>query len=149
MDTETGLIEKVRRRLVVGDALAPTVAAVFLAIGGIVLIVFERSKTHQPYVSSRNLRFVGAICLLLVISLSVMRYAGPVAVWIANLMNSEPLEYRLLRDTAPWKYIGYFFGGTMMITGLISLVESKFTWRALRIAVGAVIVFNRSLRPSL
>jgi len=140
LDTDTGLVEKVRRRLVVGDALAPTVAAVFLAIGGLSLVFIERNASSQPHLTAQNLRFLGSIFGVLFIGLTVMRYAGPLAVWITNLMAGESLEYRLLRDTAPWKYIGYFFGGTLMITGIIALVENGISGRGLRIAVLAVIV---------
>jgi len=140
LDTDTGLVDKIRRRLVIGDALAPTIAAVFLAIGGLVLIIFERRVPSQPYMTGQNLRFISVTSFLLIISLILMRYTGPLAVWIANLSGGEPLEYRLLRDTPPWKYIGYFIGGTVMITGLIAQVESVLSWRTLRIAVLAAIL---------
>ena len=48
LDTETGLIEKVRRQTNIGDALAPTVAACFVGIGGVLLLLFERKDQHQP-----------------------------------------------------------------------------------------------------
>jgi hypothetical protein len=139
LDTETGLIEKVRRRVVIGDALAPSVAAVFLVIGGVVLIIFERNVPRQPRVTAGNLRFIGAIFLILTISLVIMRYAGPVAVNIANVFAGEPLEYRLLRDTAPWKYIGYFLGGIVMIAGLISLIEGRINTKILLVSMVAVL----------
>ena len=37
MDTGTGLVEKVRRKYSIGDALAPTVAGAILLMGGILV----------------------------------------------------------------------------------------------------------------
>ena len=72
-------------------------------------------------------------------SLVIMRYAGPAVVAIANMLQGGELEYRLLRDTAPWKYIGFFTGGVLMIGGMISLVEGRFRGRTLVAAILAVV----------
>ena len=44
-----------------------------------------------------------------------------------------------LADTAPWKYIGFGIGGGTMIFCMISFVEQRITWRALWVALAAVI----------
>ena len=34
-----------------------------------------------------------------------------------------------MRDTAPWKYIGFILGGVVLIAGLIALVEGRVSLR--------------------
>ena len=47
LDTASGIIEKVRGRYNIGDALAPTIAAVFLLVGGLLLATLERRAKEQ------------------------------------------------------------------------------------------------------
>jgi hypothetical protein len=140
MDTQTGLMEKVRRQVVIGDALAPTVAALFLILGGGLLAVVERNAENQPRMSLRGLGFTAILMAIVFFGLLVMRHAGPLSVWIVNAVQGGELEYRLLRDTAPWKYIGFFLGGTFLISGVISLVEGRVTGRTVLVAILAVVV---------
>ncbi|SPJ28505.1 hypothetical protein [Falsiruegeria mediterranea] len=140
LDTQTGLIEKVRRQVTIGDALAPTIAASFLAIGGLMLVLFERNADDQPRVSSQDVLFGLALVASVILSVLVMRYSGPATISIWNLLSGGEAEYRLLRDTAPWKYIGFLLGGTMMITLLVSLVEGRVRARTLLIAFVSVSV---------
>lgn len=135
LDTETGIIEKVRRQTNIGDALAPTVAAFFIGLGGLILILFERKAPDQPHISLLNLRFISLQMGILVLGFLIMLYAGPALVALTGAES----EYRLLRDTAPWKYIGYFLGGTLIVCGLISQAEGRFSARSLIIAVGVVL----------
>ncbi|MEP0942139.1 MAG: hypothetical protein ABJH63_06765 [Rhizobiaceae bacterium] len=135
LDTETGLIEKVRRRSMIGDALAPTVAAFFIGIGGVLLLLFERKEADQPRIDLTNLAFVGVQIGVLTIGFLIMLYAGPIAVALID----SGTEYRLLRDTAPWKFIGYFLGGIFIISGLIWQAEGRLTARSLLIAICVVI----------
>lgn len=139
LDTQSGMIERVRRQVVIGDALAPSVAAGFLLIGGLLLVLFERDDPNQPRLMAKPLLFLLSAMGIIGLSLLVMRYAGPTAVMLTNLGLDEPREYRLLRDAAPWKYIGFFLGGTGLIAGLIALVEGRFRTRAVIIAVLAVV----------
>lgn len=134
LDVETGIVEKIRRRTVIGDALAPTVAAFFVGLGGVILLVFERNDPDQPALTSTNLRFIGIQILILVVGFLIMLYSGPLAVYLLG----DGAEYRLLRDTAPWKYVGYFLGGTFIVSGLISCAEGKFTGRSVLIGVCVV-----------
>lgn len=135
LDTETGLIEKVRRRIMIGDALAPTMAAFFIGLGGLLLILTERKAPDQPVVNLTNLAFIGIQIATLILGFLIMLYAGPVAV---ALFNGDA-EYRLLRDTAPWKYIGYFLGGVFIVAGLIAQAEGRITWRGMFIAMSVVV----------
>jgi uncharacterized protein YacL len=140
MDIDTGVIEKVRGRLRIGDALAPTVAMAFILVGGILLIISERKATDQPTIKVEQLKFIIPALAILIISFLIMRYAGPLAVEVSNLFRSEPAEYRLLRASVPWKHLGFVLGGMTMITGVISLVEQRFTRRALLTSIIAVVV---------
>ncbi|MEM7438913.1 MAG: hypothetical protein AAF393_04885 [Pseudomonadota bacterium] len=131
LDTETSYVEKVRRKLTIGDAMAPTVAAVILALGGLLAILRPGSDTQ---LTGANLRFLGLLLCTLAVTFAVMRWAGPLA---ANLWAE--VEYRVLRDTAPWKYIGYFLGGTGMITALITMGTGRFRIHHMGIAMAAVL----------
>ena len=135
LDVETGLVEKVRRRIMIGDALAPTVAAFFIGLGGLVLVLFERKAPDQASVNLANVLFVGLQIFILVVGFLIMLYAGPLAV----ALFGGDTEYRLLRDTAPWKYVGYFLGGVFIVAGLISQSEGRLSLRAVAIAIGVVI----------
>ncbi len=140
LDTQTGWIEKVRRQVTIGDSLAPSVAAIFLLVGGAVLIAAERGAPDQPRLTSANLRFIGSVFMILLVGLVIMRYCGPLLVLIANMFSVEAQEYRLLRDTVPWKYAGYFPGGIVIISGLIALIEGRITGRTVLISTIAVMV---------
>ena len=64
----------------------------------------------------------------------LMRYTGPI---VAMLMN---LDYRPLRATPPWHYIGFLVGGTILIGGLTSLVERRLSARNFVIGFIAALV---------
>ncbi|MFC3612172.1 hypothetical protein ACFORG_00245 [Lutimaribacter marinistellae] len=133
LDTDTGLIEKVRRRLTVGDALAPTVAAAFLLLGGLIVTFFERPENARR-LSAQNLAFLAILLTLLTGAFLVMRWMGP---GLLALISED--GYRPLRDTAPWKYIGFLTGGTVMIAGLIAMVEGRLSLRGIAIGVVAAL----------
>lgn len=136
LDVETGLIEKVRRQTNIGDALAPTVAAFFVGLGGVLLLLFERNDASQPRLFSINLKFISIQIGILVFGFLIMLNAGPLAVYLLQ----EGGEYRLLRDSAPWKYVGYFLGGAFIVSGLISHVEGRFSVRNSLIGICVVVV---------
>lgn len=134
LDTATGMIEKVRRQVSIGDALAPTIAAVFIGLGGLFVLMFERG---QSSVSLTRRSFVFLIWLLAVVGLgfALMRWTGPA---VAALFSEE--GYRPLRDTVPWKYLGFLIGGTSLVAGLITLIERRLTVKAVLIGGGAALV---------
>lgn len=86
-DTESGIVEKVRGRFNIGDALAPTVAACFILFGGILLLVSERSAPDQPALGKSHITFIASLMAVAVTGLLVMRFAGPV---LANPMCFQP-----------------------------------------------------------
>jgi len=137
-DVETGITELERRRVVIGDSFAPTIAGLFLVSGAAGLMLLERNSPAQPKLSNRNLRFIGSAVTIIALSLIVMRYTGPLSVSAFNALTDSTDEYRLLRDSTPWKYLGFVTGGILLIAGLISLVQHKITWKSLCVAVLAV-----------
>lgn len=139
LDTKTGIVERARGKFVIGDALAPTVAAGFVLIGGLLLIVFERNAEDQPTLGLSKIQFVASLVAVIGVGFAIMRFAGPAAVEVANLFREDPLEYRLLRATPIWKHIGYVLGGTFMVSGIIAIVEQKMSRRAVLTGLATVI----------
>lgn len=149
MDVETGIIEKVRRQVTLGDAFAPTVAAIIIGLGGILLLL-ERtpSDLQQPdnHTNKKSLSqhlcmadALHAIVVLLVVAVSLwlMRYVGP---FVLSVVEGDTAEYRLLRDTVPWKYLGFIAGGVWLIVSLIAMAERRVRWQHFVIALLAVII---------
>lgn len=133
MDSATGMIEKVRRQVVIGDALAPTLAAMFLGLGGLLVALFERGDA-TPKLTPRNLAYLTVLLLILITSFAVMRWLGPA---LASVLSED--GYRVLRDTAPWKHLGFVAGGTGLVAGLITFVEGRFTLRSVLIGLTATL----------
>lgn len=132
LDTETWLVERSRGRFVIGDSLAPMLAGAFILIAGLMLL-FERPE-YDVKPSRDNMIFIFAMAAIGIVGLLLMRWAGPIAA--ALFAGGE--EYRLLRDTVPWKYIGFVAGGVVLIFSMIAFVEERLSWRAFWIALGAV-----------
>ena len=137
LDVETGVFEKVRRRIEIGDAFAPALAAGLLALGGLLLVVQAlRSRSFTRFSVSSFLYAVGLLAGFLLFHFLLM-WTGPALV---ALFGSEAAEYRLLRDTIPWKYAGFVLAGCMLITGLIAFVERKLTVQS--VAIGLIATFG-------
>ena len=117
LDTETGLVERVRRRNTIGDAMGPTVAGVILGLGG--LLTFFGSSDPEKSLSRDNILWLGKLLLLFVAALLVMRWLGPL---VGSLTENG---YRPLRGTIPWKYLGFVVGGAIMVTGLTALATRR------------------------
>ena len=131
MDTGTALVEKVRRKYTIGDALAPTVAGVILLIGG--MLLWLRPSADKA-ITRQNLIWATYLFGVFTASLMLMRHAGPI---VAMLMN---LDYRPLRATPPWHYMGFLVGGTILIGGLTSLVERRLSAHSFIIGFIAALV---------
>ncbi len=132
LDTDTWLVEKARGRFTVGDSLAPTLAALFISISGLMLLREQRDGNERP--SLENLRFIAAMIVIGTVAIVVMRWAGPATVTL--LASGE--EYRLLRDTVPWKYIGFALGGGILVFAMIVFTEQRISLRAAIISALAV-----------
>ncbi len=131
LDAETWLVERKRGRYTVGDSLAPTLAAVFIVVAGLLLLFEQRGQNEKP--NRDNLRFIAAMIGIGLVGLMLMRWTGPI---VTEALSGQ--DYRLLRDTAPWKYIGFVLGGTVLIFSMIAFIEERPSWRALVIALIAV-----------
>jgi hypothetical protein len=133
LDIETGLIEKVRRQTSIGDAMLPTLASGFVLLGGLFLLL--PSKAKAEVLTGDNLLYLIKLIAILAIAFAAMRWLGPALVWALT----EEGVYRNLRDTAPWKYIGYIVGGTILVSGLMAMVEGRVTARSIIIGLLATL----------
>ncbi|MEL6960206.1 MAG: hypothetical protein AAGL89_14765 [Pseudomonadota bacterium] len=131
LDSGSGLVETVRRKFVIGDALGPTVAGAVIALGA--LLVFLRPNEGRS-ISRENMTWLAALFGLFVLSTLLMRYAGPVA-WAWSETG-----YRPLRATAPWHYVGFLLGGTALIGGLTGLAKRQLSFRDFAIGFAAALV---------
>jgi hypothetical protein len=145
-DIESGLIEQVRRQTTVGDALAPSLWIVGMGLLGLILALDSAWKLRQGEAtragggpSWSNLMYVAGLAATIFAALGMMSLAGPMVVTAAQWFGLEIDSYRNLRDTAPWKYIGYVAGGFVLIFALMSYIERRPTWRLALIAALAVI----------
>lgn len=75
-DTGSGIVEKVRGKLSIGDALAPTVAFVLLAGAGALLAVEARHGGETARLTRANLAFLGLVVALFAVSIALMRWTG-------------------------------------------------------------------------
>jgi hypothetical protein len=139
LDSGTGLIEKVRRQVSIGDALAPTIAAGFIGIGGL-LVFIQKREPYPNGVTWRNLGFLATLLAGFAASFAAMRWTGPAVVAVADLFTEADMSYRALRDTAPWKYLGFLVGGTGLIAGMIGWIEGRLTRRTMVIALTAICI---------
>ncbi len=128
VDSETGLVERVRGRSAIGDAMAPSVAGTIIGLSGLWLIV---AGGNSVPIGRGNVAWLIGLLAVLGLSLSLMRWFGPAVVEAVT-----GADYRPQRDTPPWKYAGYLIGGTVMIAGLIFLVERRLHWSRILIALG-------------
>ena len=132
-DVDSGLVEKVRRRYQIGDMLAPAMALSVMLAGGVWLVLSgDRATVGRIAAPARAIAmFLGLVGA----SLLLMRFAGPAAVWIAEAAGlvEAGTGYRPLRDTLPWKFIGFLAGGTMMIWALSAYTDNVWSWRRLGI----------------
>lgn len=135
-DTATALVERVRGRTTIGDALAPTIAATILAVSSL-LLLFGFGRTDPNSGAAVSIRFLAGAFAILFVSLALMRWVGPVAV---ALFGPQGQDYRVLRDTFPWKYLGFLVGGTFMVAAPIMGLERRFRWQIVGLAFVIVLV---------
>jgi len=120
LDTDTGIVEKVRRKFVIGDALGPTVAGAVIALGAMLVML---RPTEGNALTKKYVFWMLGLFALFAVSLLLMRYAGPFAA------SFTETGYRPLRATPPWNYVGFLLGGTVMIGGLTGLASRRLSIR--------------------
>ncbi len=147
-DIETGVIETFRRRITIGDAMAPTVIVAGMLVVSFIMGIMaflrppsltERSKEG---LDRQSFTFQGRLIVIIAIGLAIMVYLGPLVVDLINLMGSEIGSYRQLKATYPYKLIGYVIGGFALIFGIISVVENRLTLNAAVVSLIAVVVLT-------
>lgn len=140
-DTVSGFVQSRRGRLAIGDAMAPGLAFGLMALSGL-LILFKAREACTALVTRHDVIFVLGLLGLVAVSFTLMRYSGPV---LAGLF-ADGGDYRALRDTTPWKHLGFVFGGGGMVAALISWMERRVTLRSVLIgfaaAIALILVFD-------
>jgi hypothetical protein len=148
LDIETGVIETFRRRVTIGDAMAPTIMAVAILVVSVVmgiLAVFqlaENSSDVKEDLNKQSFVFLARLVIVVSIGLVLMVYLGPMVVDLINALGGEIGSYRNLRATYPYKLIGYVFGGFVLIFGIISVVENRFSMNGALVSIIAVVVIT-------
>ncbi len=156
-DIETGIVEVYRRQVNIGDSMAPTVAAAALLIVSLLMGAFSYFRPAPPSAApldNRSFSFLARIAGVVVLSLVIMVYAGPLLVAIVNLFGDVGI-YRHLKDDFPYKFVGFVLGGGTLVAGLIMVVENRLSRRSIWIAAAAVLAlivvfdlpFNDTLLP--
>lgn len=136
-DVESGIFNTVRRRTEIGDAFAPVLAGAIILLGGVLLVLETLRKSGNTKLSASSIAFALALLALFTIALTFMRYAGPATV---TLFESTGMDYRALRDTAPWKYLGFVLGGMVLVTTPIAVIERRLGWKALAIGMATTLI---------
>ncbi|MBF2759032.1 MAG: hypothetical protein ISN28_01985 [Ectothiorhodospiraceae bacterium AqS1] len=139
LDSGSGIYELSRRKVVIGDALAPVVACAFIIVGAL-LDAVKGGKDHG--LDRTGLANLGWMLAAILAGLVLMRWAGPLTVDLATTLGfagenasgsdgKQVIEYRTLRNTPPWKYIGFFLGSALIIGALIARSERRLRPRHL------------------
>ncbi len=148
LDIETGVIETFRRRVTIGDAMAPTIMAVAILVVSVVmgiLTVFEPAENSSDVkedLDKQSFVFLARLVIVVSIGLVLMVYLGPMVVDLINTLGGEIGSYRNLRASYPYKLIGYVFGGFVLIFGIISVVENRFSMNGALVSIIAVVVIT-------
>ncbi|HJO86983.1 MAG TPA: hypothetical protein QF359_08485 [Rhodospirillales bacterium] len=147
-DIETGVVETFRRRVTIGDAMAPTMVAAALLVVSILMGVTAyfggRQQKHaaKAGLDKQSFTFLLRLTIAVGLGLGLMVYTGPVIVDIINSFGGEIGTYRHLKAAFPYKYLGYVLGGFFMVFGLIRVVENRFSASAAWASIIAVLVLT-------
>lgn len=143
-DTETEPIYSFRRQTYIGDSMLPMVAGVGIAICAAIHLLssFRRKPDNEfdaPFDTLTGVFFT-LFFAIVVVSLAVMYWAGPVALALFGPAGDEPLTYRQMRSTLPWKYVGFVTGGFLLVFGVTSLIEGRMSLKRALTSLLAVII---------
>ncbi len=147
-DTETGVLMQDRYSVEIGDGMAPTMSMIGVLVVSIALIAVSclqirsgASKADEDGIGIPGESFaaMAAVAASLAVSLTLMVWAGPLAVVSLQAGGVDIGSYRELSDTVPYKYIGFSLGGFVLVFSLIAWMEGRPSWRAAWTAAAAVI----------
>lgn len=123
-----------------GDAFYPTVLAVLLGLLGLIQMFSGLRKAGNRGATGltlENLHYLLVLCALLGISALLCYGLAP---WLAETLNGGR-AYRLLRDTAPWKFLGFGLAAPALIWPMVVLSERRVSLRgAIFVAVFVTIL---------
>lgn len=142
-DSETPPIYTFRRQTFIGDAMLPMVAAGGIAIFAAIHLITslrrsESARQDAPF-DALTVVFFALFAAILGGALVLMFWAGPAALALFGPSGEEPVTYRQMRSTVPWKYIGFVLGGFVLVFGVTSLVEGKMSVQRALYSIIAVI----------
>lgn len=132
--TDTGLYEIRRGKFTIGDALAPAFAGTVMAVAGL-LLLFGPKARDAPKLDTGHVKFLSAMIAIVLAGMVLMRWTGPAA----TMLFADD-DYRLLRDTVPWKYLGFASGGFVIVAGASAVVEGRFSRSAALAGIVAVLL---------
>lgn len=154
-DTETGVLYEDRYSVEIGDAMAPTMVAIAIALVSLAIGIgafLRRDKSpgepegasreessDRVGVSTENAITIVVLAAICAVSMALMIWSGPALVVITQWFGSSVESYRHVSDTPPFKYSGFVSGGLFMVFSLICWVEGHFSWRAVAIAAATVL----------
>ena len=150
LDSDTAAIYEFRRQVNIGDAMLPMVAGFgILLFSSVHLMLQLRRRPDEdfdPPFDRQTLVFYALFGGLVTLSLILMFWAGPLALALFGLSGDEPVTYRQMRSTFPWKYIGFVLGGFTLVFGLTSLIEGRLSWvrviSSLLAVLGLILIFD-------
>lgn len=130
-----------------GDGFFPyLLVSTLLCLCGIQITgVLFKSFTNDPQsvgergLDSSNFRFLACLSAIVGVGLAAMFWTGEFFVYILNNLNFVHASYRELLDVAPYKYIGYLLGGSIISLSLIVWSERRFRWHSI-ISVAVVLL---------
>ena len=134
-DTVSGYIQARRGRVSIGDAMAPGLAFGLMALSGL-LILLKAREPETARLTRHDVIFVAALILLVAVFFALMRYTGP----LLAALFTEAGDYRVLRDTVPWKHAGFVLGGGGLVAALISWMEGRISLKAALIGLVTTLV---------
>ena len=125
-DIDSGLIETVRRRNVIGDSLLPAGAMILIGLSAIALM--RQKQADTPFHNDGKWHHVfGFFVIIFVVTLLIMRFAGPALVGFFNLFAQDDVTYRNVRNVRPLKYAGFILGGTVLLSCFSHFMDKSLT----------------------
>lgn len=113
-----------------GDAFFPILLASLIGFFSLIQLItgavrssFDRKASG--YISARNVVYLTILSSIVLTSLALMYWTGPIVVEILAVAEN----YRQVIDTRPYKYIGYITGGFFMTFSLITWAEGQIRKR--------------------